>query len=490
MRLLIFVLSLKFGSGSSDVSADAFEIFARHFLPEVNISSDTPFNSGQLFTYPVASIRTKAFEHAIVSTTSQFGNYKTMFQKLYSSGSELEILIVAHSQACGNCHMGENQSRANCPILMKGAWPFYLQEFMTSNISYINPHVFVHNNCAGGASSSVFVNAFMEWKQIHTHALNRVDLIIVETALGDSNYPNELWRYGRKGDDAGAQEFEMLMRIIQTLPQQPAVLGIETGYDKGFVREHLKVARPYGIPYLDILPALIANVPGSNGPGWYLSGDCCAHLSVSGQRLAAIYVLYFITLMMNEQEFVHMKFNTNNITVSDLPITMDSHFSRIYENGFPLYVQFAEHAKRHHEHSHYLRYQTLNSGFSYFEDVPGKPGFIGVNTSNSFSLHFDNHVIRRHCKFGGLIVEHLVSYENMGILEVQLILSHENGHTKETLLIDSLRESRNASISETSTVYFNHSRHDSLSIDAVFTVIEANPSRKVNKVKVFHVLLI
>ena len=466
---------------------DYFETFARSYLPSANISGNA--TAGKLFTYPLSSIRSKSFNDAVVSTTAEYEGYKKLLGKLKSGNVRehaVNILVLSNSMGCGSCVINAGESRENCPVRYKGAWPAYLQQYLNSNLSYSNPNVFVHNYCGSGLGSSYFVDSFMQWKQSPTHVLHIADLIIVETALTDANFPGETYRYGRAGDTAISQEFEVLIRLIKKLPQNPAVFGVATSPTGGHVKAHLDVARPYHIPYLDIYSSLVANAEGQGL--WYISGDSCRHLSVSGQRLAGIYITYFLTLLMKGQRF-EISFTSkvaNNIT---FPIFVDPAYLEIYENGTPLFLQLSPTDRRHH--IKYENYLTRVEGFSYYEDVPQKPGFIGENTSDYFSLHFNSHATARHCRYHALSIGRLVSYENMGTLEVKVNVTDPlRGSCVSTFIMDSLRPANRASITETSTFYFNHTGNSKFTIDVLFTIVASKPQRKRNKVKFFYVVLI
>ena len=141
------------------------------------------------------------------------------------------------------------------------AWPECLQRFY-HNIGWEN--ILVSSNAVRASSSrNLFIDKIPTYKATKGHPIHRADIIIFETSGSDMmglqyNDSGHGQPVNMKVADTIAQETEIFLRQLLSLPKQPIVIIMEVSgrhewLPSSAVFSHQQVALQYGIPQISMM---------------------------------------------------------------------------------------------------------------------------------------------------------------------------------------------------------------------------------------------
>ncbi|KAJ1448585.1 hypothetical protein M885DRAFT_501003 [Pelagophyceae sp. CCMP2097] len=254
------------------------------------------------------------------------------------------------------------------------AWPARLESLLIARrLKYCasGAAVVVQNLCKSSTGTEYANNMVVggDWDAQLTHA----DLIIVETATNDVQFEN--WRLGLVPEKAVLEQTEILARLLTSIPTKPALLWLGTAWRNFGVEAtppyhtcsadaHRSVLRYYDIPQLQMFEAFqpVHSVEARWIRQVYYN-DCC-HPSNLGHKMIASVVGF--ALDRGAEPMARSWLETLEAHPPP-PLFIDERTAAIYFS-------------RHASFTLNLRQPTTGAsseyGFTWYEDVPTKPGFI------------------------------------------------------------------------------------------------------------------
>ena len=481
----------------------------QRFLPEVTI---TPHGGvTEMRTLPVDVISEDSFHRSIKSLPDGGSKISTLLQDMKE---KRPVVIVAFGGSMTCAHCCGNSPHPDCPHAGKDdAWPAHLTNYIRQ--MFDNSAIEIHNLCCGGCGSNVWIDNLVEWSNDPEGPVRRADLVLVETAQNDFDNVCAQRDYGRpvEGAEAVSASNELLIRMILSLPRKPAVLWVAVR-PSGNVDSQLRVAVPYGIPYIDVSGGLFnydkALYDNSHFHDWYddvYTSDHCHHLSITGQKLVGVYALHFLDLIFHKFRFspelnVNLVRTMANDTsaprfVNQAPLFMASTVSNMYTKGNALTVSLIEVDSM----KPYVHHPLI--GFHIMEDIKGKVGLVGHAVGDLISLLFNATTVQDHVRSGLLIMEFLKSYVQMGVAQISLwsyesLLGNEGSAcdqdtrallAKET--VDMLWTDHSSITTSTEIPFNTSSLHSDHCLEVIVEIVEPlqGMHREHNKVKLFRAIL-
>ena len=433
--------------------------------------------------------------------------YKRLKQKLILKKEKLRILAIGGSITCGHSMSNEEKS----PKSINDTWPRFLGDYLTKYYDHNN--ITVTNICTAGSGTVHWVQQVGNWKQEPTHEVHFADLIIIDSAVNDviqaplqtKDKVSEII-YGKLGD-AVTQENEILIRELLAVNRHAAFLWLgassRTSQPSAAVYSHLNATIPYGIPQIDMMHAFQTWESPERMRWFYVYLTDMWHPTISGNKVIAFYIFSLMNLMMctkldfSSKHSVHKLFpnlklcgNTKSwscVHRNDPPLYVSKFIAEVYEKGRPCFIDLIKSSEWPQEWSAEM---TSNEGFSIYEDVHSKPGFIGNVTDSHFELLFNSDIVKTHVTFGILKIAYLETYtSNAGKFLVQIHANSTEQLANKTIDCMNPNNGR-VSITTITQVNFNKTLPGGTTLTVRIQIIPsatATVSRTIDKVKLLGI---
>ena len=172
---------------------------------------------------------------------------------------------------------------------------------------------------------------------------------------------------------------------------------------------------------------------------------------------------------------------------NDPPLYVSKFIAEVYEKGRPFFIDLTKKDKL--QHVVWPAEFKLNNGFSAYEDVHSKRGFIGNITGSHFELLIDSSIVQKHVTFGILKIAYLETYTpNAGTFLVQIRV--DNGQALANKTIDCMNPNNGrVSITTITQVNFNKTLVQKTTITLRIQIVPSATRRTIDKVKLLGISL-
>ncbi len=361
----------------------------------------------------------------------QFELFRTALSK---NDSVISVVVLGGSITC--CHPLKSVHVDACHGDIDLSWPSQLRLLLEK---HFNRTIHVHNLCKAAVGSNYWVNSVTKWRSsAPNHVFFSAHIVIVEAAVNDvDNGINERCRFVGPGDGI-TQETEMLLRLLLLSSNKTIFLWLEASRSQksplNAVVSHTTALVSYSIPQLDVVRAFH---PWNEE--WYKNSyivDSYGHVSTTGHRIIAyLTYLYFSSLSKTDDQNIASSplmcgknFTCMNSSDRPLPspLFFDQQLSKIYETGYPLYVDYEIQRPTGLSEFEFKHILDLD-GFSHYSDRLGKPGLIGLNVGSIASFRFVPDELRTHFVNKMIEIRFLRTYEHVGIANISIYVSSYTG---------------------------------------------------------------
>jgi hypothetical protein len=419
------------GSGANNDNAQ-FNKVVNHF--EKYHTRGSNINPDGLIRLPLHSIPLKytmmsAFNQSIMNSgNARDPSYLALLDKMVYRKQCITVIVIGGSISCGGTR---NHKRLNGPKSLKDAYPNKLEALLNAQFSgcshpRLKQHV-VDNRCHGGSGTGHFVDAVSAWKYDPSHydTVGSADLIIVETAVNDYEFPNQI--------RAAA---ELLLRVLQEVKSReksdigPALLylGVSTVSREPWrargdsVLDQLFVTKAYGVPHLGVMDAFLP-MRSRLEQYWFndiYKGDDKTHLSTCGHGIVAGYLISFLQLLVCRSE--HIVTAAMHHSIAGITMRMRPPSGTLFANAeqVSLFTLKAPYQVTFYDRKKENKGICKGFGFSIAADAPNKLGLIGHNMRNWVSIILPSRRNSSNEAYEMLKVEYLSSYVGMGTMNLTL----------------------------------------------------------------------
>lgn len=311
-----------------------------------------------------------------------------------------------------------------------------------------NKHM-VANHCQAATPTNVFVQKYLESKSGAWDAggfglnMKEVDLIIVETAMNDIN----------EGAESGRKEFtdptiyikkqtELLILLFQNISTHPSMiyLGASTRFQQLHLDQnpiygcelknrwgdavyiHSELTKYYDIPHVSVIDGMCPfyNEKARRWLEWYFNADVHGHPTKSGHTLIASFVASLFFQHVYDLKYPVYGGDAEDLTSSKWQVPLKAPLPPLYSTpievisylySYPLKLDLVR------KDVQYIVPESV-TGFTIYEDVPGKPGYIATTVGSTFGILVPGVYIGNHLKMGQVTIVSMKSYEHMGVLLV------------------------------------------------------------------------
>jgi len=436
----------------------------------------------------------------------------------------LVIYALGSSITCGSGprHPSKHKIHADAPCFTftkheqpgckLDAWPQKLEEAINVHHPCLNMRHKVINQCAGGRGSEYWVQEIAAIRWNVTHPLLSADVILIEAAASDAHLEG----------DSVQKNTELLVRMLQGLPKKPMLMWITAswhsalcpgsackdywlnmGMERPVTAEsvHLSVLKKYGIPHLSMLQPMnpwrnslsrhqfITEVYQTDG----------IHPTRLAHKMIASVVAHRIAkqsaLSLHNYSWFDSQPRPDHVIK---PVLIQS--AREMESILLITGAAAPSKVELIDPAILLAVRKPSEGFSYYEDVPSKPGLIGIIVGAKATILIpdvkDNNAVQ---------VGLLHSYLHMGTVNISIWTRWKgkevcSKHPFQTPKLDNpVNFVRNTIIdtlwAKWVSVVVAISLHVPLGANASrfcvylqFEIVDSQPPRIVNKIKIAEIL--
>mmetsp|Transcript_60265 Transcript_60265/g.171310 ORF Transcript_60265/g.171310 Transcript_60265/m.171310 type:complete len:517 (+) Transcript_60265:41-1591(+) len=427
-------------------------------------------------------------------------------------GQCITVLTIGGSVTAGRCLTCPGSYLPNAE---GDAWPAQLETWLNRALPCAGPgrHK-VHSIGVSAVGSDYWTDQILEWKQDTDHILNHADLVVVEAAINDMEVYHDI-----RADVAGLGYYgkihfftELVIRQLLQVPKQPAIIYAELTW-RNFesaaqkdghgdaALDHLPVLQHYGVDQVSMINAFLP-LHTAQKRQWMKSvyfTDCC-HPSQLGHKMSAQAIGYAL-LQYESATSRHVALERRQWFE---PETEDE--------DIPPSLFVAEGiASRYDGTARTSRMRLWNEseimpfiapwsvGFSFAEDVPGKPGLLAYKVGMNLELG----IPFKRTTVGKRIMANiglLKSYEHMGVVNVTLGVDAQGPNQKCARPSSPAKDPTRASldclwnknisvyVGETLMVDADNLRQGCLRVH--FQVVPAEAARAENKVKLIDLTVI
>lgn len=366
----------------------------------------------------------------------------------------------------------------------------------------------VNNHCVAAVGTDFWVDEITQAihskkSKLHTN-LMLADIVVVETAVNDvADLRTDAHLHHSDPEMQIVTFTELLVNVLLSMQNRPSIIflgassrvvghGLRLQGDS--VHAHLRVTKYYDIPHVSAIDG-IGPFESEDMQRWFYKVfrvDNCCHITVTGHKIVSQMMLKFL-LWHSWSAKVPMIHGIDQIYQVPKPKYVQQSEIDMYVLSNPLHVSTTKSADIPHRLGN-------SAGWNAMEDVPGKPGLIANKTGEFMMYFFLKSEVEEHAKVGTIHISLLMSYANMGTIEVTLFRTNEeNGVcvgdpsspgylSLGSKTIDCLWEKI---VSETQIIDINFSPglvHQSCLLMKIATV-SSIPIRESNKVKITGFML-